>query len=85
MQTELSAPSARIPVQASDRVQVLADLRQRFVALPDPSSANGWLVDLRDPFHPVTQRYATWAAAQDAATAAIAECLRERFGADASS
>jgi hypothetical protein len=64
--------------QDSDEALVLAELRQRFVALPDPSGPTGWLVDLRDPFHPVIHRYETWAAAEDGAIAMIAQNVRKQ-------
>ena len=77
MQMQKPPPSMWL---VSDRTQVVRDLRQRFVALPDPETPTGWLLDLRDPFHPVIHRYDTWSAAEDAANTAIADCLRAQFG-----
>jgi hypothetical protein len=80
MSTRLIPPTQHGLGRQSDRAQRLADLRRRFVALPDQNNPTGWLVDLRDPFHPVVVHYATWAEAEDAADALIMQLLYEGAG-----
>jgi hypothetical protein len=75
MESAMMSHCSRRDGQSRTPTQELAALRQRFVALPDPETPTGWLVDLRDPFHPVITRYETWAEAQAAAEETIVRLL----------
>jgi hypothetical protein len=52
-------------------------LKQRFVSLPEPYGSRGWLVDLRDPLHPVAECYESWALADVACEQRIIKVLSE--------
>jgi hypothetical protein len=54
-----------------------AQLERRFVAMPDPDGERGWVLDLRDPFHPVVQPCTSWAAAHALCRACIRHTLLE--------
>jgi hypothetical protein len=68
------AESIMLGVQHPD---LYAELKQRFVSLPEPYGTRGWLVDLRNPFHPVAECYDTWAAADAACEQRIMQALVE--------
>ncbi len=69
-----TSPDMMLAAQHRD---LYAYLKQRLVWLPEPYSPRGWVVDLRDPFHPVAECYDTWAAADTACSQRIMELLGE--------
>ena len=62
-------------------LELYQELKQRFVSLPEPYGTRGWLVDLRDPFHPKAECYATWAEADVACEQRIQDLLIEQMAA----
>lgn len=77
MTRDTAGPAPAIAALAAQHPDLYAHLKQRFVSLPEPYDTRGWLVDLRDPFHPVAERYDTWAAADAACEQRILEALTE--------
>jgi hypothetical protein len=55
------------------------ELKQRFVSLPEPYGTRGWVVDLRDPFHPQAECYPSWAEADMACEQRIQDVLVARI------
>jgi hypothetical protein len=72
-----SRPGTSLPILAVQYPQLYAYLKERFVSLPEPYGTRGWVVDLRDPFHPVVQRYETWPEADAACEREILTVLAE--------
>lgn len=72
-----SGPGMSLVVLAVQYPQLYAYLKERFVWLPEPYGTRGWVVDLRDPFHPAAQRYETWPEADAACERRILEVLTE--------
>jgi hypothetical protein len=77
--TNVPTHSPTTTTLAIQRPDLYQELKQRFVSLPEPYSPRGWLVDLRDPFHPVAECYATWAEADTACEQRIQDVLIERI------
>ena len=77
MARDATGRTPAITALAAQYPELYAQLKQRFVSLPEPYDTRGWVVDLRDPFHPVAERYDTWAAADAACEQRILEVLTE--------
>jgi hypothetical protein len=54
-------------------------LKQYCVILPEPYGTRGWVVDLRDPFHPQAECYPSWAEADMACEQRIQDVLVDRI------
>jgi hypothetical protein len=62
-------------------LELYHELKRRIVSLPEPYGTRGWLVDLRDPFHPKAVCYPTWVEADAACEQRIQDLLIEHVSA----